>query len=692
MTLIYDIPLDYLRDAIFDITPSATPQRIRFVDCRQLIDHGRLCILELEDYGAISQVPYSAVSYVWRSNFRQENPEAPPTGSRGAFKVKNVELDGDPISIDILLYAAKVSLDRGLPLTWVDRLCIIQKEANKRDKPWQLERMHDLYQGCGRCIILPDGLFVVVPPEQHTPWLERMWTMEEGLLPEDTQLLFAWKRGPGVLVKINQHVPELSGAVIGYIEEVNDETGMISLISLLQFSGHVAFIDSFGERHVDIKFNLFEGDGLVAFSTAAALFRVQEPPPPLDLDHPDPTRPIRHSRECSPRDVSLWYSAFVRDATYRDDIILILARLLGLEKREATTETGLRQYKMTVRQKITLGEAIKFAEVPTKVPLRKSQHSRWNMLRIMYDLFYAFDVGTFSKPDIIPPYNTPYTTPPPLRPEEQPPSYDGTLSLSSLSQKAANISLDTLSLLLEISPDSCRSLESIAIRGDVPGERDHDNQLSIKTLTRILTLLPNIRCLSLSALTIVADPGPSAYSPPYTLQHVELEDLRASTSSSRDFAALLSLIDVEYLRIHAPLSLPDGPTTTQSRAVCSTSSQASDALTTRPEFPDVGSPIHGVRSLYMNCGATESVSWLSALMEAGHQRGNAPTDDIGHDEQDLGTLRKVDVICQDIRAAFVVGDFLRGTGASSVDHLVLDFAQLCRYRPPCKLLVCHTVR
>ncbi|KAK1233415.1 hypothetical protein PQX77_003429 [Marasmius sp. AFHP31] len=666
MVEVYNQPMDRLRGAVFDITTSATPKRIRFVDCRRLLEHGHLRVVELEDYNAISQVPYSAISYVWRSNYRDENPDALPTGSSGTFVVKDVELDGDPISIDILLCAAKVSLDSGLPFTWVDRLCIIQKEVVKLDKSWQLERMHSLYQGSGQCIICPDGLFTMALPEQHSPWLERIWTMEEGLLPENAQILFAWKRGPGILVDIDREAPDFSGAVVGYIEQVDDTTGMTNLMSLLQFSGPVAFVDEAARRSTDVKFNIFQGSGLHTFSTVFSLFKTRDP------------EVVENSRDdvsvvqfrYSPHEVSLWHSAFLRDATYKEDIILILARFLGFEKREGgEKEKGLQRYKMNERQRLTFAKALEMIPL-SGIVSQRSHHFNWTMQRLMYDLFYAFDISSIYNYLALPPYNCPFTIPSPVNRTELPPTaYDATLYLSSLTKPPSDLSIETLGQLIATPPDS---VKSIVICGDIGNSSDNTcDPLSTGILMHILELLPDLHCLALRRLAISVDDKP--YIPSRTIPQVEFDNVRALTSL-HDFTALLSLLNIGNLWIRGPLSPPLRPTP---EAPSTSSLPAASTLNTRPEpeFPADVSPIHGIRSLYMSCSAAESLLWLSGLIDIGGRSGGADGDGKKRRNGDPGSLRKVDVVCEDVRAAYILGDFLRSTAGSSVDHLVLDLIQ-----------------
>ncbi|KAK7686559.1 hypothetical protein QCA50_010159 [Cerrena zonata] len=680
MSQIYDIKLDLLAGATFDITLTATPERMRFVDCKRLVEYDRLRILELVDYGDISHIPYSAVSYVWRGNLRLENPEASNCGSRGTFVVKDVETDGDPINIDLLLYAAKVSLDHNLQFTWIDRLCILQKEKQpKRDKPWQLERMHSFYQECGLCIVMPDGLFSMVYPEQHTPWMERIWTMEEALLPPDVQILFAWTRGPGLLIVINDTIPEFDGAVIGFVEQLDHGVGMIPLVPLLQCSGRVAFLDAVGKRHLDIEFNMFRGSGMKSFSTAASLFRMQ----PQAEEEPKHSNPLEYAFAYKRRDVRLWHSAFARDATYHDDIIIILARLLGFEKRNIPGEKGLRQYRMNAHQKRTFGIAI---ELTTSIsPLTRSRHFNWNMRRMMYDLFYTFDIGPFYNYLILPPYNRLYVSPP-LRPQEKPPLvYEAALPLTVLAKIPLDISIDSLCNLLTIPFATCEYLRSLSIHGESSKAlSDATMKLPTSALVQTLKLLPSIRYLSLSAFTVEAD-YPMTVHASHRLQDLKIDNLHSSqsSSSSHDYAALLSLFDIETLRINTTLSPPQvNSFSRQSNGIVSYSSEPTDNLTTRLEFPDIKHPIHGICNLYMNCSTSETFSWLAAIMDVGLQREAVSSDHHDTQLQSFKPLRKVDVICEDVRAAYVLGDFLRSQGGSSIDHFVLDLAQLCRYHTP----------
>ena len=112
---IYNVSLESLSAGILDITSSSTrglpspcPQHLRLIDCRYLLeDYPRLRIVELDDYSHLPYIPYSAVSYVWYGHIGPREIAKP---TQGYFNVKDVENDGEHISIDMLIQIAKVSM------------------------------------------------------------------------------------------------------------------------------------------------------------------------------------------------------------------------------------------------------------------------------------------------------------------------------------------------------------------------------------------------------------------------------------------------------------------------------------------------------------------------------------------------------------------------------------------------------
>lgn len=166
-----------------------TPCRYRLVDCLQLAHHDKFILYECSDiYG----IPYSAISYVWKSTYPSLSQP------RGTFVVEGA-LDGDPISIDVLVHAARASIMAGTRYMWIDRLCIIQ--TSRIDKHWQIKNMHRVYNLCVTCIILPDGVGHLADLDKETSWIKRGWTLQEAVSPQkEPVVLFAWEHGSGCLV------------------------------------------------------------------------------------------------------------------------------------------------------------------------------------------------------------------------------------------------------------------------------------------------------------------------------------------------------------------------------------------------------------------------------------------------------------------------------------------------------------
>ena len=59
------------------------------------------------------------------------NQDRPCYGKQGSFTIRDIEDDGDRISIDLLCVIAGISLRHGYPYMWIDRLCIWQKEDHE---------------------------------------------------------------------------------------------------------------------------------------------------------------------------------------------------------------------------------------------------------------------------------------------------------------------------------------------------------------------------------------------------------------------------------------------------------------------------------------------------------------------------------------------------------------------------------
>ena len=172
--------------------------------------------------------------------------------------------------------------------------------------------------------------------------------MEEGLLPGNAQVLLSWSHGPGLIAE-TANKDERTGAVLGYLQEVGNGAGMVPLVSLLRCTKSVAFMSEQNQMyHIDI--DLFEESGLSQFSKTASLFWGPR----------DGTRPSDE------RSISLWQSAFERDATFESDIILILARLLGFRRSNIQGARGLRKFMLSTQQRKTFGKAAEAAKHSTR--------------------------------------------------------------------------------------------------------------------------------------------------------------------------------------------------------------------------------------------------------------------------------------------------------------------------------------
>ncbi|KAK7032615.1 hypothetical protein VNI00_012878 [Paramarasmius palmivorus] len=99
------------------------------------------------------------------------------------------------MSIDVLFHACTASLQKKARYLWVDRLCILQNSAT--DKAWQIRRMYGIYKGCDPCLILPGGIGRLVGMEEETEWIQRAWTLQEVMAPDNALVLFRWNHGAG---------------------------------------------------------------------------------------------------------------------------------------------------------------------------------------------------------------------------------------------------------------------------------------------------------------------------------------------------------------------------------------------------------------------------------------------------------------------------------------------------------------
>ncbi|KAK0200403.1 hypothetical protein DFS33DRAFT_1456673 [Desarmillaria ectypa] len=246
-------PLSALSDAMVDIFCNATPCRFRFIDCSQLV-HGRtLRVLEYRDLSARS---YAAISYVWRGVI---GPATASMAKYGSFAVAGA-IDGDPISIDVLLHTCRACLLDKIPLIWLDRLGIIQ--TSREDKAWQIQRMYSVYASCTKCYVLPGGTRRLASIWEPTLWIHRGWTLQEAVAPKECSVVIQWEYSFGTFR--NPRKPLGTG---GSVEEiVSGESAQIQLYSLLKASVaenvefRVRSLETWTGRKVDIIIRIFGND------------------------------------------------------------------------------------------------------------------------------------------------------------------------------------------------------------------------------------------------------------------------------------------------------------------------------------------------------------------------------------------------------------------------------------------------
>ncbi|ESK93789.1 hypothetical protein Moror_1069 [Moniliophthora roreri MCA 2997] len=192
-------------DERIDLTPLATPERYRFIDCAEVVRGDTLQVWETQEL----PYQYAAISHVWKSLPPEEDPKLT---ARGVILVECEDRnDGGPISVDVLRYTCLASLQAGVQLLWLDRLCIVQTPTveGKKDKRWQIMRMYDIYKGCSICFVLPGGLRRFPTKSEETEWIERAWTFQEVMVAPVVKVLYTEYVGsPPEIFVHNMHIEE----------------------------------------------------------------------------------------------------------------------------------------------------------------------------------------------------------------------------------------------------------------------------------------------------------------------------------------------------------------------------------------------------------------------------------------------------------------------------------------------------
>lgn len=126
--------------------------------------------------------------------------------------------------MDVLYHVCMASLQKKAELLWLDTLCIIQQSSD--DKAWQIQRMYGIYQACDPCLVLPGGLQRLVCVDEEMEWIQRGWTLQEVMAPDDPLVLFRWRRGPGFFIGPTPFIGDLEEVVTG-------ESALANIMDLL---------------------------------------------------------------------------------------------------------------------------------------------------------------------------------------------------------------------------------------------------------------------------------------------------------------------------------------------------------------------------------------------------------------------------------------------------------------------------
>ncbi|KAG1742321.1 heterokaryon incompatibility protein-domain-containing protein [Suillus paluster] len=283
------------QECALDITPFATPQRYRLIDCDQFMQNEMLCIDEFVDFPSVQ---YAALSYVWKGN-----PVDPSDAkSHHSFSVAGA-LDGDPISIHVLKHACLVAVKHGVRYIWLDRLCIMQ--TNREDKNWQIKQMSKMYKRCNICVVLPGGVQKLVRIDEETAWIHRGWTLQELLMPERVIVLLAWKLGEGSMM-----ADDASGSVS---EVTPQESAVMSATDVLNacVAGYLSFTSTHSPSPFLIRSCVF---GAASPNLSATTVAMSEE---LASD-PDA------------RDHAIWQSALMRTSSRPVDMVFSIMGLFGV--------------------------------------------------------------------------------------------------------------------------------------------------------------------------------------------------------------------------------------------------------------------------------------------------------------------------------------------------------------------------
>jgi hypothetical protein len=185
--LVQEHTLQYLQDVEFQFSQKASIRRFRFIDCDAFTKNK---VLKLVSFETLPVLQYSCISYVWNG--------LRPLRKTPCFSVNGIR-DAHPLNIEILTSACLLSLLKGAQYLWLDLICILQTDLE--DKIWQITRMSSIYANCSCCLVLSGGLqrLAKLHSGEQTTWAERLWTLQESVLPKHIYCLYDWRHGSGTL-------------------------------------------------------------------------------------------------------------------------------------------------------------------------------------------------------------------------------------------------------------------------------------------------------------------------------------------------------------------------------------------------------------------------------------------------------------------------------------------------------------
>lgn len=105
--------------------------------------------------------------------------------------------------MELLRILCELSVEQGADFLWLDRLCV--RQMDREDKARQIVRMYDVYKFCRVCVVVPGGLQRLVGVGEETPWITRMWTLQEALVPQQSVVLYSNTTGSCTSTEISPH-------------------------------------------------------------------------------------------------------------------------------------------------------------------------------------------------------------------------------------------------------------------------------------------------------------------------------------------------------------------------------------------------------------------------------------------------------------------------------------------------------